>query len=342
MGNYNDGMRQAQIGIVLALVMVLSGASCTNNTVVKPTSTQAAIEVTVTKTPAATVKAVTPTPTLTPRVEPTRTPLLVPTPVPTASPTPTTVISPTFVSQPEGEVRPQPDAIAVGRTLTIPILMYHYISSPPKTNDRVRLDLSVSPTNFENELKYLAAYSYTAVSLYDIYGALATGTTLPPKPVVITFDDGYRDAYVNAYPLLKKYNMTGTFFVVSDFITSGNPAYLTWDMVKEMSDGGMSIESHSRWHPDMRNRQNDFLVYQILGPIEAITAYTGKRPHFFCYPSGRYDAAVIRVLKSADTWAAVTTQQGVSQTLSNAMTWARVRVHGSTTLQQFAELVQAP
>lgn len=342
MGNYNDGMRRAQIGIILALVVVLSGASCKNTTVVQPTTTQAALEATATKEAAVTATAVTPTPTVTPHLAPTRTPLPVPTPSPTALPVATTVVSPTFVSQPEGEVRPQPDAAAASRVLTIPILMYHYISSAPKASDRVRLDLSVSPGNFESELKYLASYSYTSVSLYDIYNALATGAPLPPKPVVITFDDGYRDAYVNAYPLLKKYNMTGTFFIVSDFINSGNPAYLTWDMIKEMSDGGMSIESHSRWHPDMRNRQNDFLVYQILGPIEAITAYTGKRPHFFCYPSGRYDAAVIRVLKSADTWAAVTTQQGATYSLANAMTWARIRVHGSTTLQQFAELVQIP
>ena len=342
MGNYNDGMRRAQIGIVLVLVMVLSGVSCTNTTVVQPTTTQAALEVTETMEVSATVMVVTPSPTVTPHIVSTRIPLPIPTPTPTVLPVATTIVSPTFVSQPEGKVQPQPDAIADSRVLTIPILMYHYISSAPKLSDRVRLDLSVTPKNFESELQYLASYSYTAISLYDIYNALATGAPLPPKPVVITFDDGYRDAYVNAYPLLKKYNMTGTFFVVSDFINSGNPAYMTWDMVKEMSDGGMSIESHSRWHPDMRNRQNDFLIYQILGPIEAITAYTGKRPHFFCYPSGRYDAAVIRVLKSADTWAAVTTQQGVTYSLANAMTWARVRVHGSTTLQQFAELVQTP
>jgi peptidoglycan/xylan/chitin deacetylase (PgdA/CDA1 family) len=340
MGNYNDGMRRAQIGIVLVLVMVLSGASCTNTTVVQPTSTQAALEATKDPTHVATV--LTPAPAATLHVDPTRTPVPVPAASPTVPPVATTVVSPTFVSQPEGEVRPQSDAIAATRALTIPILMYHYISSPPKTSDRVRLDLSVTPMNFESELNYLASYSYTAVSLYDIYTALATGAPLPSKPVVITFDDGYRDAYVNAYPLLKKYHMTGTFFIVSDFINSGNSAYLTWDMVKEMSDGGMSIESHSRWHPDMRNRQNDFLVYQIMGPIEAITAYTGKRPHFFCYPSGRYDAAVIRVLKSADTWAAVTTQQGISHSLTDVMTWTRVRVRGSTTLQQFAELVQTP
>jgi peptidoglycan/xylan/chitin deacetylase (PgdA/CDA1 family) len=240
-------------------------------------------------------------------------------------------------------VEPQPDAIAASRSMTVPILMYHYISVPPQKADRIRMDLSVTPANFDVEMAYLATHGYTSVSLYDVYNALATGALLPAKPVVITFDDGYRDVYVNAYPLLKKYHMTGTVFIISDPINSGNLAYLTWNMVKEMAQGGMSIESHSRTHPDMRNRSYEFLVYEILGPIEAITAYTGQTPHFFCYPSGRYDAAVIRVLKSAHTWAAVTTQAGDSRhALSDAMTWTRVRVHGTTTLQQFAELVKLP
>jgi peptidoglycan/xylan/chitin deacetylase (PgdA/CDA1 family) len=272
----------------------------------------------------------------------TSTPLATLAPSSTPMPAATVAITLAFVTQPESQARPQPDAIAVRRTVTIPILMYHYISIPPKNADRIRLDLSVTPSHFENELNYLATNSYTTVSLNDIYTALATGAALPPKPVVITFDDGYHDAYTNAYTLLQKYHMTGTFFVISDMINSGNPAYMTWDMAKEMANGGMSIESHSRSHPDMRARSNDFLIYQILGPIEAITTYTGKRPHFFCYPSGRYDAAVIRVLKSTDTWAAVTTQEGVVHSLADAMTWTRVRVHGSTTLDQFSELVKVP
>jgi peptidoglycan/xylan/chitin deacetylase (PgdA/CDA1 family) len=250
--------------------------------------------------------------------------------------------APTFTAQPEQLLMPQPDENATKRSIKVPILMYHYISIPPKGSDRYRVDLSVSPHDFESELSYLSTNSYTSISLYDLYNYLATGARLPARPVVITFDDGYRDAYANAYPLLKKYHMTGTFFVVSDFINSGDSAYMTWEMVKEMAQAGMSIESHSRWHPDLRNRSNDFLIYQILGPIEAITAYTGKRPHFFCYPSGKYDAAVIRVLKSADTWAAVTTQQGVTHSFNDAMTWTRVRVRGSTTIQQFTEMVQLP
>ena len=139
--------------------------------------------------------------------------------------------------------------------------------------------------------------------------------------------------------MLKKYGFTGTFFVVSDFINNARPEFLTWDMAREMSDAGMSIESHSRTHPDLRGRSFQFLVWEILGPIEAITYYTGQRPHFFCYPSGRSDRDTIAVLKSVETWAAVTTNPGRLQTLENAMVWPRVRVHGSTTVDGFAKLV---
>jgi len=196
--------------------------------------------------------------------------------------------------------------------------MYHYISVPPKDADKYRLDLSVKPGDFELQIRYLVSNGYTAISLYDLYSSLAVSATLPPKPIVLTFDDGYRDAYEYAFPLLKKYGMNGTFFVISDFINSGNPAYLTWDMVKEMSASGMSIESHTRSHPDMRNRANDFLVWQILGPIEAITAYTGKTTTLLLLSLRKYDNAVIRVLKSVDTWAAVTTYPGTLHTLVDA------------------------
>jgi peptidoglycan/xylan/chitin deacetylase (PgdA/CDA1 family) len=235
---------------------------------------------------------------------------------------------------------PKPDAKAHARSAKVPILMYHYISTPPADADRYRIDLSVSPELFETHLKYLADNGYHTVSLYDVYNYLATGAALPAKPVVLTFDDGYRDSYDFAFPLLKKHGFTGTFFIVSEFIDKVDPDYLTWPMVQEMSAAGMSVESHSRSHPDLRDRTFQDLVWQLLGPIESITVYTGKRPHFFCYPSGRYDDAVIRVLKSVETWAAVTTQYGANETLSNAMTWSRIRVHGGATTKEFAALVK--
>ena len=264
---------------------------------------------------------------------------LTPTPatLPHATASPMARVTGTAIVMPTLTV--QPTERAANRSANVPILMYHYISIPPRNADRYRLDLSVLPANFDAQLAYLQSNGYSTISLDDLYNYLAGGASLPPRPIILTFDDGYRDAYDIALPLLQKHRMTGTFFIISDFISSGNPAYLTWDMVKEMSNAGMSIESHTRSHPDLRNRSHDYLIWQILGPIEAITVYTGKRPLFFCYPSGRYDAAVIQVLRSVGTLAAVTTQNGTTHTLADAMTWSRLRVHGSTTLQQFVQLV---
>jgi peptidoglycan/xylan/chitin deacetylase (PgdA/CDA1 family) len=237
---------------------------------------------------------------------------------------------------------PQPTATALPlpASAQVPVLMYHYISAPPATADKYRFDLSVIPANFEAQLKYLKENGFTTISLADLYDHLSKGRKLPEKPVVLTFDDGHRDAYASAFPLLKKYRMTGTFFIVTDFINFKDPEYVTWDMVKEMSRAGMSIESHSRTHKDMRRRNNAFLVWEILGPIEQITAYTGKKPFFFCYPGGQYDQAVIDVLRSAGTLAAVTTKPGSIYTLATAMTWPRLRVRHNTTLEQFAALVE--
>jgi len=221
----------------------------------------------------------------------------------------------------------------------VPILMYHYISAPPPGADKYRIDLSVTPDNFERQLSYLKANGFKTVSLADVYAHLSEGKPLPPKPVVLTFDDGYLDAYTEAFPLLQKYGMQGTFFVSTDLINYKNPEHITWKMAREMADAGMSIESHARTHRDLRARSTAFLVWELLGPVEQITYYAGKKPRFFAYPSGRYDEGVVKMLREVSTLAAVTTEFGAIQSLGNAMEWPRVRVRNATTLDQFAALV---
>ena len=236
---------------------------------------------------------------------------------------------------------PQPSPMpTLPASARVPILMYHYLSVPPPDADKYRLDLSVTPENFEAQLKYLADNGYTAISLYDLHANLSQGTALPAKPIILTFDDGYRDAFTNAFPLLQKYKMTATFFIVSDFLYAHNSAYLTWLQVIRMSRAGMSIENHSRTHLDLRGQSEAKLAWEFLGPQESIQYFTGKRPLFFCYPSGRSDAGIIKLLKSANIYGAVTTEYGSVHTLADAFTWKRVRVHGSTSIAQFAALVR--
>jgi len=241
--------------------------------------------------------------------------------------------------RPSPTVRPTPTP-KPPESVRVPILMYHYVSDPPPGADKLRADLSVSPKQFEAQLRYLQENGYTTVSLQNVYDLLKIGKPLPEKSVVLTFDDGYLDHYTNAFRLLKKYKMTGTFFIVTDYAVYKNPEHLTWPMVTEMAKAGMNIESHSRTHKDMRNRINAFLVWEILGPVEQITAYAGKKPRFFSYPTGRYDTRVIKILRDVGTLAAVTVETGNTYTLGNAMEWPRLRVRNTTTVEQFANLVK--
>ncbi|MCB0114547.1 MAG: polysaccharide deacetylase family protein, partial [Caldilineaceae bacterium] len=180
---------------------------------------------------------------------------------------------------------PQPTPDGVVRAVQVPILMYHYLSTPPAGADIYRRDLSVTPSLFAEHLDRLLAEGYTTIRLDDLLLNLTQGTPLPEKPVIITFDDGYRDNYDNAFPLLKDRDMTAAFFIVTDFIDEERPEYLSWDMVREMYAGGMAIESHGRNHASLAARDDDYLVWQALGSMETIEYELGVRPRFVSYPA---------------------------------------------------------
>jgi peptidoglycan/xylan/chitin deacetylase (PgdA/CDA1 family) len=275
--------------------------------------------------------------TRTPR--PTRTPTSsrTPTPTVTRTPTATRTPSPTATFTPTPTPLPTPDAVS--RTARVPILMYHYISKPPADADAYRLDLSVTPENFEAQLAWLRSQGYQTVTLSDLVYHLSLGWPLPDKPIILTFDDGYRDSYTQALPLLKKYSYVGTFFLVTKPIDEGDPAYLTWNMVKEMHRAGMDLEPHGYRHYDLRDRDVDFLVYEIVAAKEAIEARTGETARFFSYPSGSYDDQTVAVLKSAYFWAAVTTAQGATHTSDSLFELSRIRMRGRYDLEDFATLL---
>jgi len=235
---------------------------------------------------------------------------------------------------------PTPTPIPLPDQTQVPILMYHYVSELPPNPDRYRRDLTVSPEDFEAQLQYLAHEGYQAITLTDLYFHLTEGYPLPERPVALTFDDGYTDAYEVVFPLLLDYGSTGTFFVLATPAHFESPGYLTWAQMKEMSDAGMDIQAHGRDHVDLRGRSYEYLVYQIRGIQEAIHYHTGHLPRFFCYPSGQYDADVIAMLASAGYWGAVTTKVGKTQTREALFEMPRVRVRGTGTLESFIDNLQ--
>ena len=225
------------------------------------------------------------------------------------------------------------------RQVQAPILMYHYVSVPPAGSDVYRHDLSVSPDLFRSHLQALADAGYTPISMYDLVDHLNQGAPLPEKPVILTFDDGYRDNYENAFPLLREFGMTAMFFVVSDYMDEGNPLYLSWDMAREMQAAGMFIESHGRNHASLRNRNDDYLIWQALGSAETIEYELGVRPRFITYPFGHYDSNTIRIFESAGFWGGVTIIAGATHSTDDLFQLRRVRVRGTTSAGELLRLL---
>lgn len=278
-------------------------------------------------------------PTFTAIPSPTATATQLPTPPPPA-PSPTAVADGTLLATP-----PPPPPLPTpqdnySQTVKVPILMYHYISTPPEDADVYRVDLSVEPAVFREQMAYLVANGYSTIDLYDLSMAITGKLQLPPKPVIITLDDGYVDNYQNAFPVLREFGLRATFFVVTEFIDKGYAGYMNWAMIEEMAAAGMRIESHSKTHPDLRGQAHDYLIWQILGSQETLAAHIGYPPRYFSYPSGQYDEATIEVLKVLHFWGAVTTHSGKEHGFNDRYEWTRLRVRHRTPLAEFVDLVE--
>ena len=120
------------------------------------------------------------------------------------------------------------------------VLNYHMVNS-------MFISLAIEPEDFDWQMKYLVDHGYHTITPDELYNYLEGTGTLPDRPVLITFDDGYVDNYTHAYPILKKYNLKATIFVVTGFL-SKRKGYLTWDQLREMEKNGITIESHTVTH----------------------------------------------------------------------------------------------
>lgn len=305
-------------------------------TSVPPTETlPAPIISTATESPTPTASATsTATATATPTTGPTSTPTN--TPTASSTPTPSSTPSPT---------KPPPLPTPVGTysvTVRVPILMYHYVSEPPEEADEYRKDLSVPPERFRQQMEFLASNGYTSIGFKDLSLAITGKKSLPEKPVILTFDDGYVDNYRNAYPIMHAFGFTGTFFVVTGFIDNQAPGYMSWPMVEEMAAAGMDIQPHSRTHVDLREQPRDVLLWQILGSQQTIAAHVGYTPRYFCYPGGRYDEDTIAMLQELDFWGAVTTAGGKWHGYEDRFHWRRLRMRYTTDMAQFRDFVELP
>ncbi len=213
--------------------------------------------------------------------------------------------------------------------------MYHYISPLPANADPIRIGLTVEPQMLRQQLGILQELSYESISLYDLQYALALGWPLPDKPVILTFDDGYRGLYEHALPIMQEFGYTGTIFLPTQFMDEERPEYLTWEMALEMAIRGWHLEPHGKIHQQLSGLARDQIIYEVLGSMQTIQAHVRYKPRFFYYPSGQYDDNVIAILKEIGFWGSVTTRSDLYHNLDNAYTRGRIRVDGRQTMSAF-------
>lgn len=214
----------------------------------------------------------------------------------------------------------------------VPILMYHYIRDYQNTSDKIGTALSVSPALFTDHVVKLKNNGYQSISfnnyLYD--------TDLPSKSIIFTFDDGYSDAY-QAASILHNSQMTGTFYVITDFI--GRTNYLTLDQIKEMLKWGMTIGSHTLSHPDLAKIADIDDQRQITESRQLLEKMINQPITDFCYPSGSYNQAIVDIVHSAGYLTATTTKSVSAVGFANYLTLPRLRVSPNTTSNSLINMV---
>lgn len=204
----------------------------------------------------------------------------------------------------------------------IPILNYHKV-------DNLYHSLSLSPAEFEEQIRYLADNGYHSITPDQLLGYLKHGKALPNKPVLITFDDGYADNYHNAYPILKKYGFTATIFLVTSFMDR-DPRYITWAQVREMVDHGFVFGSHTVAHTALTKVTAQQATQELVESRQEMERQLGQSPRYFAYPTGAYNLQVENLVRKAGYKAAFTIRYGQAGSESDLFALERIPIFKSS------------
>ncbi len=268
---------------------------------------------------------------------PTQVPL--PSPTWTATAFPPLVVSPVISRTPTRS--PSPTAFmtapAPGQAALVPILMYHHLGDLAPNASESDRTWTVAPRNFEAQMAWLSAQGFQSVTFPQLVAFFKRGQPLPARPVIITFDDGWREGYAIAFPILRKYHFVATFFTYTSAI--GHSQSLTWEQLAEMSAAGMEIESHSLTHPHLRTMPSEEAFKEVADSRALLEKRLGIKVTTFSYPFGEYNSAVADLVKRAGFESAVTINPGFKQRAEDVFSLRRNRVSYDTTLEEFRKLV---
>lgn len=216
--------------------------------------------------------------------------------------------------------------------MVVPILLYHHIGSSLQ-GDTVYY---VSPEAFDRQMNLLYQWGYKTISVDLLSRAINEGAQLPPKPVILTFDDGSETTYTAALPILQRYGFTGVAYIVLNYV--GVPRYMTVEQIRGLYAAGWEIGSHGLSHIDLTAspRKQEAEVSESRKRLEKLL---GVPVTSFAYPFGVYDDDSLHYVHLSGYLAAMGLGRESLQGQRNLFYLYRQPVTGTADLEAFARLL---
>ena len=205
--------------------------------------------------------------------------------------------------------------------------MYHYVQDSSIVEHDKRY---IRPLTFDKQMKFLKDHKYNVIPLEEFANSLKEKKPMPRDTIVITFDDGHIDNYQYAYPILRKYNLPATMFIITGEI--GKENFLTLEQIKEMSDSGLiTIGSHTVSHKHLPSLQDkERIRKEIILSKQVLEAIIKKRVNCFSYPIGGFNEEIRQMVIGAGYTIAVATSPGLNYPQDDPFAIKRVRISESS------------
>lgn len=223
------------------------------------------------------------------------------------------------------------------RSVRVPTIIYHSVRPHLKGESTYQDAYDVTPELLEKHLEYLIAQHFTPVTMREVAHFLSGDGQLPEHPVLLTFDDGWKNQYEYAFPLLKKHGIHATFFVYTNPIDHKKPHWMSWDDLRELDRAGMEIGGHSHTHPILTKISDmAILEREILDSKKELETELGHGIVSFAYPFGMHDIRVEETVRKAGYLIARTTEPGVWNDPEHAFVF-----HGTLSSDHMHDFVNA-
>lgn len=216
----------------------------------------------------------------------------------------------------------------------IPVLYYHSV------DENAANEVTITPEKLQEQLDYINDNNYVTITMTELYDHIENNKPIPEKSILITFDDGYMNNYTEAFPMLKELNMTATIFCVGNSLDGSY--YLSEEAIKEMSDYGIDIESHTVNHVHLDTMSYDEQLLELKNSKNILEKITGKEVLSLAYPFGDYNDNTIKAAKDAGYKMGFTTKLGLSDRTDDIYKLDRIYISSSYDMNTFKNLLKNP